>query len=277
MNDAREPSEASRAPIVRALSRGLMVLGQFTLESPCLTLAELARKTGMHKATVHRIAKTLEVEGFLTRISDPPTYIVGPAWAASLYTLGTGTALGRILDHDVPVLAETCGETVVLSVRRGEFVQIVRVCYPSSLAFLPGLATGALQPLSANSHINSFIHLAFADAQTQQRVLAMPLTRYTDNTVTDTELLRDRLAAAKENRLAIEAEEYKKGICAVGVPVIANGQVMTAVAIVMPVERFNEASIERHTAHLQAAAVHMASRFVAAGGSFNTANGASIS
>ena len=45
--------------VVRALSRGLRVLTLFSIDHPRWTLAELARTTGLHKATTYRMTRTM--------------------------------------------------------------------------------------------------------------------------------------------------------------------------------------------------------------------------
>ena len=73
----KQKSEAAGATLVQSLSRGLNVLAQFTAQSRTLSLSELSRKTGLHKATVHRFVKTLESEGYLVSV-DPGCYTIGP-------------------------------------------------------------------------------------------------------------------------------------------------------------------------------------------------------
>ena len=75
--------ERSGPQLVQALSRGLGILSQFTGESRELSLAELSRRTGLHKGTVFRFVKTLEADSYLTYNSESGLYSVGPAWAAA--------------------------------------------------------------------------------------------------------------------------------------------------------------------------------------------------
>ncbi len=91
------PARENGATLVQSLSRGLGILSQFTADSRSLSLADLTRRTGLHRATAYRFARTLEAEGFLTFDPDTNLYSVGPAWAAALYSLGSDNALADIL------------------------------------------------------------------------------------------------------------------------------------------------------------------------------------
>jgi DNA-binding IclR family transcriptional regulator len=233
-----------------------------------LSLAELSRKTGLHRATVYRFTRTLEVEGFLTYDPDSGLYSVGPAWAAALYSLGTDTVFGEIFRDDMRTLAETVGETVALAVRRGDRVQVINIT-DSSHAFAPQLPDSVLIPLNASWNVHARVHLAFSSKDTQRRMLAIPAVRYTDNTITDRRALGERLTQVAEQGIAYSHEEYRKGLCAAAVPVLVKGDVMLAVGVVAPVERFSKPDLERFSRELRAAAHSMGARLEKAASAWN--------
>jgi len=69
---------------VAAVDRALSILDVFTDDEPVLTLAEIARRTGLYKSTVLRLARSLEKFGYLLR-SDNGTYQL----ASKLFHLGS--------------------------------------------------------------------------------------------------------------------------------------------------------------------------------------------
>ena len=71
---------------VTAVARALAILTAFEGDEPFLPLAELARRTGMHKPTVLRLARTLAAARFLVRREDG-AWRLGPAvgWMGSRY------------------------------------------------------------------------------------------------------------------------------------------------------------------------------------------------
>ena len=61
---------------VAAVDRALSILDAFTETDPKLGLAELAKRTGLYKSTLLRLAKSLEKFGYLIR-SDDGSYRLG--------------------------------------------------------------------------------------------------------------------------------------------------------------------------------------------------------
>ena len=62
---------------VAAVDRAFAILGAFNIDQDCLTLAEIARRTGLYKSTILRLIVSLEKAGFLRRQGDG-RYSVGP-------------------------------------------------------------------------------------------------------------------------------------------------------------------------------------------------------
>lgn len=248
----------SKSTGIQSLSRGLEILGQFTAESRTLSLAELSRRTGLHRATIHRFVKTLETEGFLISTAAG-TYTVGPAWAMALCALGSDTAFTAILNTDLRALADESLETVALGVRRGDNVQIVHTL-PAARSFVPTLPPNRLHPLHAMWNVHSQLLLAHADEATKRRLLAVPQERYTKNTVVEPEAVRASLDRALAEGVAYDHEEFLLGTCAVAVPLMSRGRAVAALALIVPVERFTEQAVPSFVVQLRAAAAQMEKR-----------------
>ena len=80
LDDAEDTREDAGRQFINVLARGLEVLSAFRRDDPPLSLIELARRTGMPKPTVARIAFTLTRVGYLSRNARNGTY--GPGGAA---------------------------------------------------------------------------------------------------------------------------------------------------------------------------------------------------
>ena len=79
----------ARPDYVQSLERGLAVLTSFSGETPALTLSDVARRTGLTRATARRLLLTLEELGYVG--SDgrlfhlrPKTLDIGYAYLSSL-------------------------------------------------------------------------------------------------------------------------------------------------------------------------------------------------
>jgi DNA-binding IclR family transcriptional regulator len=258
-NETERTRDKTGSTAVQSLSRGLRILGQFTAESKSLSLSELSRATGLHKATVHRFVRALESEGYLLYDAATGVYSVGPVWATALYALGSGTAFAQILNTDLRALAETSLEAVTLGVRRGDDVQVVHLL-PSTRSFVPLLPPSRIHPLSAAGNVLCQILLAHSSEEVKRRILAVPQTRYTENTVVDPADVRARLERVLADGVAYEREEYQAGTCAVGVPLMWRGRAVAALALVVPVERFTEHTVPTFVEQLRSAARGMEKR-----------------
>lgn len=241
---------------LRALSRGLGILSQFTAREPALSLSELSRRTGLHRATVYRFVKTLQTEGFLTLDAAAGLYRIGPAWAAALYSMGGNSVLVDILDRDLRQLAETTGEGASLSVRKGDHVQIVDVVSVFD-GEAPPFPASSLVPLSNHAIVHSRIHLAYSSDDTKARMTAVPPVRYTDQTVTDRDQIRARLDQAAAEGIAYSRDEYKKGLSALAVPLLFKGDMVAALGLIVHSEHFDDEHVERYTRELRMAAAMM--------------------
>src|SRR4051794_9067221 len=61
---------------VAAVDRSLAILDAFTEQDDVLTLAELSKRTGLHKSTLIRLAESLEKFGYVRR-ADKGIYRLG--------------------------------------------------------------------------------------------------------------------------------------------------------------------------------------------------------
>ena len=134
-------------------------------EEPC-SLTELCARTGLPRATAHRLAVGLEVHRLLTRDSDGQ-WCPGPGLAELAATANDPliAAAGLIL----PRLREITGESVQLYRREGT----QRICVASMeppTGLRDTVLVGARLPMNAGS--GAKVLLAWADPQTQRTVLA---------------------------------------------------------------------------------------------------------
>ncbi|MDQ3989973.1 MAG: helix-turn-helix domain-containing protein, partial [Actinomycetota bacterium] len=149
---------------IGVLDKAVTVL-RTVAESPC-SLAELCARTGLPRATAHRLAVGLEVHRLLRRDTDG-RWRPGPA----LGELGNGT-LDPLLDAAaavLPRLRDITGESVQLYRREG----MQRICVASAeppSGLRDTVPVGSRLPMTAGS--GAKVLVAWADPATQRAVLA---------------------------------------------------------------------------------------------------------
>lgn len=133
-------------PAVGALARGLAILHCFRAEDQVIGTQEIARRTGLPKATVSRLANTLAELGYLRFVPDVGKY----ALSSRVLTLGYA-ALGRsgIGDFARPFIQDLIASgdcAVAISIRDDLDMMFVELARKPS-AILLNLTVGARVPM----------------------------------------------------------------------------------------------------------------------------------
>lgn len=162
-----EQGESNRR-FVTALARGLDVLTCFRIDEKWLTNTEIARRTGLPKATIARLAYTLCVLGYLRYSTTSGKYALGDSMAALGITMATNIKLRRIARPYMQELAEECNASVSLGVRHGLSVVYVEN-YRSSAPLSLGLDIGAQIPIASTAMGRAL--LCVLDTRERERLL----------------------------------------------------------------------------------------------------------
>jgi len=210
-------------------------------ESPC-GLNELCERTGLPRATAHRLAAGLEVHRLLTR-SDG-RWRLGPGLTELAGHVNDPLlAAGAVV---LPRLREITGESVQLYRREGTSRICVAALEPPA-GLRDTVPVGTRMPMTAGS--GAKVLLAYADAATQQAIL--PAARFTDRT----------LAEVRKRGWAQSAGEREPGVASVSAPVRdGRGAVVAAVSVSGPIDRMGRRPGARWAADLLAAADALARR-----------------
>lgn len=205
-------------------------------EQPC-GLNELCARTGLPRATAHRLAVGLEVHRLLAR-DNHGLWRPGPA-LAELAT-GASDPLQDAATAILPRLREITGESVQLYTRDGN----ARICIAAlepPVGLRDTVPIGARLPLTAGSAAK--VLLAWADPETQRTVLA------------DAVFGERALAEVRKRGWAQSAAERAAGVASVSAPVRdAAGAVVAAVSVSGPIDRMGRRPGARWAADLVAAA-----------------------
>ncbi|MGY2064933.1 IclR family transcriptional regulator [Blastococcus sp. SYSU DS0619] len=183
------------------------------------TLAELVARTGLPRATAHRLAVALEGHR-LVRRTDAGSWAPGPALAE----LGRSTAdIGEIASRHLATLRDATGESAQFYVRDGA----TRVCVAAAeraSGLRDTVPVGARLPMTAGSAAHAL--LAFTPAEEVTRLL--PQASFTARTLLD----------VRRRGWAHSVAEREPGVASLSAPVRdGNGSVLGAVSISGPVER----------------------------------------
>lgn len=246
---AREASPTERAvarrPAKRLSSVGTAValLKCFTAEEHELGVTDLARKLGVAKSTVHRLARTLIADGMLEQNPENERYRLGIA------LFGLGALVRRRMNlssearQDLFALRQATGETVQLAILDGHEIMFV-YNLESTQAIRVNSDIGVRKP--ALSTASGRAILAFQPDDVVGAALAGQLDRRTPKTETDPQRLWRLIEEVRQRGFAIEDEESESGMRAVAAPVRGvGGAVVGSVAVAGPVQRLTKDTLGR--------------------------------
>lgn len=211
-------------------------------EEPC-GLAELCSRTGLPRATAHRLAVGLEVHRLLRRGTD------GRWRPGAALTELAGGAVDPLLEAAgtvLPKLRDITGESVQLYRRDGT----QRLCVASAeppAGLRDTVPVGALMPMSAGS--GAKVLAAWADPATQRTILNDAV--YGERT----------LMEVRRRGWAQSVAERESGVASVSAPVRdSSGAVVAAISVSGPIDRMGRRPGARWAADLLAAAEGLQNR-----------------
>lgn len=233
---ARSGEGADGAFLVRALAKGLTILGLFDAENREWTLDEIAEGAGLPRMTAYRMIRTMESSRYLVR--DPVTnrYHLGPALLATMYLSGDYAELAAIVRPYLMELTEKTGEATTLAIELdGVAVSVDMVDTPRPLK--REVAVGRI--IGDTASANGKIFAAFKTDAEKAEILAEPRPQLTPHTITDPKALTKELDQVALEDVAFDIEERNLGTCAVAAPVRDQlGKVIAAISIIVPAGRF---------------------------------------
>lgn len=216
------------SPPKSVVARALLILGQFSIATPSLTISEISRSTGLPVATVFRLLGELEAGQFVERSPKGPYRLGKRLWEMGLLT----PLHGRLRETALPFLLNLqykTGETVQFAIPDGSAaLYIERLTNEESVPQHSRI--GARMPLHGTGLGKAL--LAFSEPEFQDSILAQPLPSYTSHTLVETGQLSRQLEEIRHRGYAMSAEEYVAGSMSIAAPVLVGGVVQAAVALV---------------------------------------------
>jgi DNA-binding IclR family transcriptional regulator len=232
--DAGEPQKHG----IESVKRAIAILRCFSRKRPELGVTELSRELGVHKSTVSRLLSTLESEGFVNRNPDNGRYRLGVGLLELAGLVIIHIDLRRVSRPLLVQLAEQTQETVNLAVRDHDRVVNIELV-PSRDRRISNIGwVGRRTPLHASS--TGKVIMAHLTEKELNPLLQEPLERFTEQTITDPQEVREELSVIRERGFATGFEEIEIGLNAVGAPIRDHtGEVIAAVSTAGPTYRLS--------------------------------------
>lgn len=241
MTDRRRRKAKEPGYLVPALERGLLMLQAFSRDEPVQSLGELARELDLPRATVFRLADTLEHLGFLVRDRENGEYRIGASALKLGWNYLSSLELPEIVHPYLARLRVNTNASAHMAVRDGrEIVYVSRL--PVNAALTSNIRVGSRLPAHATSMGRALLHdldaSQIADLYPDGEGLA-PYSKETPTSLKD--LIALLKADAANGGVVIGRAYYEKGVISVAAPIRDGaGRVVAAINITAPSDQFTD-------------------------------------
>jgi IclR family pca regulon transcriptional regulator len=199
---------APRTDFVQSLERGLSVLRAFSAERPAMTLSDVARTTGLTRATARRLLLTFEALGYVR--SDGRSFELTPRVLDLGYAYVSSLKLPDIAQPFMEALSERVHESVSAAVLDDdEIVYVARV--PTKRIMTVAIALGSRLP-AASTSMGRALLAELPDDELDAFLSRTTVARATDNTLTEPGALREAILEVRRLGYAIVDQELELGV-----------------------------------------------------------------
>jgi DNA-binding IclR family transcriptional regulator len=230
-----EVGRAKKRTRLSSVANSLRLIKAFSEDHYEIGISDLAKRLGLAKSTVHRLATTLLDQGMLEQNAGDGKYRLG----LTLFELGA--LVRRKMDFTMEArpflrtLLEKTGETVHLGILDHDSVLYV-ISLESKQALRMGSKVGTRAPVHSTAVGKTL--LAFQPEEEIARIIARGLPAIAPNTLVDAKALQRELAAIRARSYAIDDEESEIGLRSIAAAIRNDsGNVIAAISIAGPVHR----------------------------------------
>lgn len=226
---------------IQAVSRAIQILNCFSKKNPELKLTDISKQLGINKSTVHGIIKTLEYDQLIEQNSETQRYRLG----VKLVELGNMVLMSKeIRTVAKPYLLRLCeklNETVHLGeLNKTDIVYIDKFESDQSIRIFTTVGTRYDAFCTA---IGKAI-LAYKSNEELLKHLPTTLTKHTDKTTTDIDILKEELNIVKSRGYATDREENVVDLNCIGAPIFNDkAEVCYSISVSGPVNRMTETKL----------------------------------
>jgi IclR family pca regulon transcriptional regulator len=228
MSEGRDRQQA-----LQSLERGIAVIQVFSRERPALTLSEVARLTGITRATARRILLTLEEVGHVR--SDGRLFSLTPRVLTLGWAYLSSLNLWETAQPEMEDLAQRTNESCsAATLDLPDVVYVARV--PTRRIMTISLGVGTRLPAHCTG-MGRVLLAGLPDDELDAFVADAQLEAFTERTITDRGRLRQVVETVRENGWALMDQELELGLRSVAAPLRAGGRTIAALNVAVAAPR----------------------------------------
>lgn len=201
---------------IQSVSHSLDVLEQFNGNVDEIGVTELSKRLKLHKNNVFRLLATLEARGYIEQNKITENYRLGlkclQLGQTFIHQLGLLIQARSTLED----LVRLTKESAFVAIRKGSAIVPLEFVEPSRPVRVVSFLGTALPPHCTAA---GKVYLVFESEGGLSQTLPERLERHTDKTITDRQLLAERLRSVSETGYASDQGEFSEDISSVAVPI----------------------------------------------------------
>ena len=230
---------AGNGMAIQVLERATNLLDALAAQAEPVTLKELARTTGLHPSTAHRILNDMVVGRYVERVDNGLSQL-----GMRLLELGS-LVKGRLNVREAAIdamraLHKLTGQTVNLSVQQADEIVYIDRAWSERSGMQVVRAIGGRAPLHLTSTGKLFL-CAADPRQVRAYATRTGLAGNTRNSITQLDKLERELALVRRHGYARDNEELEMGVRCIAAGIYDDtGKLVAGLSISAPAERMQD-------------------------------------
>jgi DNA-binding IclR family transcriptional regulator len=223
---------------MKSVEKAIEILEALAKRENGVGITQLSRELNLPKSTIHQLLSTLKSVRFAEQNLQDKKYHLG----LRIFELGnivqSQLQLRKIAHSYLYNLSGKTNETTYLVVLEGNRTVYID-CVESTARLRAHPLFGIRVPLHCTS-LGKAIMAFLSEQKINEIIQEDGLERFTENTITDPQILKRELKEIRKRGYATDNMEHEEGICCVGAP-IRNHQkeVFAAISVSGPSQRFD--------------------------------------
>ncbi len=221
-------TENRSGDFIQSLERGLAVINSFAKERRAQTLSEVAKHTGLTRATARRVLLTLAELGYVHQSSR--SFTLTPKVLDLGYSFLSSFRVVELAQQPMERLVEEVRESSSMSVLDGsEIVYVARV--PTARIMTISLALGSRLPVYPTS-MGRVLLAGRPDEEIEEYISVTEMRRLTSHTVSESDEFREILQRVRAQGYALVDQELEEGVRSIAAPITkSDGEVIAALNV----------------------------------------------
>lgn len=239
----------------KSLVKALQILAYMAGERKDYGISEISESLGLNKSNVHEILNTFASFGYVKRNEQTRHYSLSVRFLEMAHHITGRYNFQDLVRDELQSLSDEIGEGAFFGIPDGNNVMYFCAVQPKRAVNAKNVM-GLTAPLTCTG-VGKAI-LAFLDRDREEEVLSKPLPKFTENTITSPDDIRQELHKIRENGYSVDNMEHEYGVKCVAVPVFGIGhKLIGAISVSGPSLRFPKNVYQKYAQRLQETAMKL--------------------